>query len=105
MAAKESGLNYERVFVPYKGHAGWRPAQQRFVLDRELFMHEFRPKGLWRTTHVTRIPVTDENNPDGGCTWIDARLFGDGYLRGNVRAESGEIQTIAVDVRDRLTES
>ncbi len=49
-----------------------------------------------------RIPVIDENKPADGPIWIDAKLFSDGYLRGNVKAKSGQIQTITVDVNDQL---
>lgn len=102
MAAKESGVSYERVFVPYGGHTTGAAQQQRFVLDDALFLSIFSSKGLWRTTNVMRIPVIDENKPADGPIWIDARLFSDGYLRGNVKAKSGEVQTITVDVNDRL---
>ncbi len=104
MSAKESDFSFERVSAPFFRASGWSTPPQRFVLDTGLFLEVFQSKGLWRADNVTRIPVIDEHDPSAGATWIDARLFSDGYLRGNVKARSGEIQSIVVDVSEKLTD-
>lgn len=98
MAAKEFDLRHDRV-------SGWSAPPQRFFLDTGLFQDVYKSKGSWRENNVTRIPVIDEHNPAAGAMWIDAKLFSDGYLRGNVKACSGEIQSAAVDVSGELTGS
>ena len=103
MAAKEIDTEFERVYETFERAAsGWSKGPQRFVLDAALFRQIYQPKGSWRTSNQTRIPIIDHNDPDAGVLWIDARLFSDGYLRGNVKARSGEIQCVAVDVGDTL---
>ena len=98
MAAKEFDRRYDRV-------SGWSAPPQRFALDTNLFQDVYKSKGSWRENNMTRIPVIDEHNPAAGAMWIDAKLFSDGYLRGNVKARSGEIQSVAVDVSGELTGS
>ena len=93
--AKDFDFRYERV-------GGYNPPLQRFVLDAPLFQEVFSSKGEWRSSNVTRIPVVDHYNRAAGITWIDAQLFSDGYLRGNVTARSGEVQSVVVDVSPHL---
>lgn len=102
MAAKEIDTAFERVYETFERASGWSKGPQRYVLDESLFGQVYQPKGSWRTSNVTRIPIVDQNDPEAGTIWIDARLFSDGYLRGNVKARSGEIQCVAVDVSDTL---
>ncbi len=102
MPGKEFDLAYDRVATTYDRISGWSTAPQRFELDAALFRDEYQAKGIWRVSSVTRIPIIDRNDPDAGVTWIDARLFSDGYLRGNVKSRCGEIQTIAVEVSEFL---
>jgi hypothetical protein len=97
MAAKDVEFAYDSV-------SGYNIPRQRFVLDASLFQEVFSSKGEWRSSNVTRIPVVDDHNPAAGVTWIDAQLFSDGYLRGNVTARSGEIQSVVVDVSSQLAE-
>ena len=96
MAAKDFNITYDTV-------AGHTAQTQRFVLDEPLFEEVFSSKGEWRSSNVTQIPVVDNHNRAAGVTWIDARLSSDGYLRGNVTASSGEIQSVVVDVSPHLT--
>ena len=95
MSAKEFDSKYDSV-------SGWSAAPQRFVLDAVLFQDVYQSRGTWRVSNVTRIPVVDQHNPSAGATWIEAKLFSDGYLRGNVKARDGEIQSVAVDVTGEL---
>jgi len=97
MAAKDVDFSYDSV-------CGYNLSPQRFVLDGPLFKKVFSSKGEWRSSNVTRIPVVDDHNRAAGVTWIDAQLFSDGYLRGNVTARSGEIQSVVVDVSPHLAE-
>ena len=86
----------------YDTASGHSTPRQRFVLDESLFTEAFSSKGEWRSSNVTQIPVVDEQNRAAGVTWINAQLSSDGYLRGNVTARSGEIQSVVVDVSPHL---
>ncbi len=102
MPGKELDFTHDRISSIYDRISGWSTLPQRFVLDTTLFRDEYQSKGTWRVSSVTRIPIVDQNDPDAGVKWIDARLFSDGYLRGNVKSRSGEIQCIAVEVSELL---
>ena len=96
-------MSADEFITTYDTAPGHSNARQRFVLDEPLFTEVFSSRGEWRTSNVTQIPVVDEQNRAAGVTWINALLSSDGYLRGNVTARSGEIQSVVVDVSPHLT--
>lgn len=96
MSADEFNTRYDAA----PGHS---LPKQRFVLDEPLFTEVFSSRGEWRSSNVTKIPVVDDQDRGAGVTWINAKLSSDGYLRGNVTARSGEIQSVVVDVSPHLT--
>lgn len=105
MAAQDFDFTNDRVSDTYDRVSGWNEAPQRFVLDTDLFQDVYRARGAWRVNNVTRIPVVDQHRPEAGVNWIDARLFSDGYLRGNIKSRTGEIHCIAVDISGELAGS
>jgi len=96
-------MSADEFNTTYDAASGHSIPSQRFVLEELLFTEVFSSRGEWRSSNVTQIPVVDEQNRAAGVTWIKAQLSSDGYLRGNVTARSGEVQSVVVDVSPHLT--